>query len=143
MIEILIHTREQSFEQTLDRILKAQDSADRKLAQVLDLLALVSTKGDVMPALDTLRAKIAALQEDVTTQVGVNQSAVTLLNGLSAMISGLKDQVTALQDQVAAGTGLTEADLQPLADQVAALDQTLDESTPGLASAVAANNQNG
>lgn len=74
-----------------------------------------------------LQAKIDALQSDVEDLTAADNSAITLLNGLSAQLSA------ALAD--AANSGATEAQLASLTD----LDQTLKASTTGLANAVASN----
>lgn len=76
---------------------------------------------------DTLTAEISALQSDVVAETSVNQSAVTLLQGLSSQLK------TALAQAQAAGA--TPAQLSALNT----VSTSLQSNTASLAAAVAAN----
>jgi len=72
------------------------------------------------PVLDTLKSQ-------VTATVGVEASAVVVLNGIAGRIQAAVDAALA--------NGATEAELQPVQDEV----NTLKASADALAAAVAAN----
>ncbi len=89
------------------------------------LVCLLERKEDLMSvALDELRAALAELEADVTTQTDVTQSAVRLLEGLSAQLA----------DAVASAV-----DLDDLRSRVQNLNASLDTQRNTLAAAVAAN----
>lgn len=70
---------------------------------------------------------ITQLQSDVAAETAVNQSAITLINGIPALVQ------TAVQQALAAGA--TPAQLQAFND----LDAALKSQATGLAAAVTAN----
>jgi hypothetical protein len=88
------------------------------LHQILERINQVAT------ALDT---QIQALQTAVANAAGVEQSAVTLLQGLSAAIATILTQLAA--------SGVTQTQLQSLTD----LSTAITTQTTQLAAAVAAN----
>lgn len=80
-----------------------------------------------MSTANSLDTAIAALQADVTQETTVNQSAITLLNGIPALIA------TAVADAQAAGA--TPAELA----SITALGMAITANTTNLAAAVTAN----
>jgi len=80
---------------------------------------------------EALQAKLEALTAEVTAVVDVETSAVTALNGVTAVIADLRDQL--------ANAGATPEQLALIDDGVAKLEA----SKAGLAAAVAANTGGG
>ena len=97
----------------------------RKLDQVLELLNTNQKKTEnLMAALDD---KIAELKAAVAEETSVEQSAITLINGIPALIA---DAVSKAQ-----AAGATPAQLQALTD----LQTSIASNATGLQSAVTAN----
>jgi hypothetical protein len=100
----------------------------RKLDIVIDAVNNINDQltqeGKQMAELDD---KITALQADVTAQSSVNQSAITLLNGIATQIAAAV--------QAAQAAGATAAQLQSLTD----LQTSLEANNKALSDAVAAN----
>ena len=86
--------------------------------------AINQAKKEIMDQLDT---DIAALQADVTNATTVTQSAVTLINGISAQIAAAVAAATA--------AGATPAQL----DAIQAVQTSLEANTAALSAAVQAN----
>lgn len=101
----------------------------------LELLDSINRKLDIILRNSNLEIRemaqlddqIAALQNEVTAETGIEQSAIVLLNGIPALIQ------TAIAQAQAAGA--TPAELQALSD----LQTKLTTSSTALAAAVAAN----
>jgi hypothetical protein len=94
------------------------------------LAAITALQKDVQAMSGTQSAldqAIASLQAQVTQETTVNQSAVTLLNGIPALIQAAVSQAQA--------AGATPAQLQALTD----LGTTIASNTSGLSAAVTAN----
>jgi hypothetical protein len=100
--------------------------------QLLARLESLMTSIDDMKA--TLQAKIDKLTADVAAESTVEQSAVALLQGLSASVGSLKQQ---LADAIAAGGDASV--LQPIADAADALASSIESNTASLSAAVTAN----
>lgn len=84
--------------------------------------------------LQDIKTKLAAIQTAVTAETTVEQSAVTLLQGLAATIASLKQQ---LADAIAAGAN--PADIQAVSDGLDTLSTNVTANTATLAAAVTAN----
>lgn len=78
-----------------------------------------------------------SLTEDVAAQTTVNQSAITLLNGISAQNTAFKAQIQELIDS--AGTDADRAKLQAVVDGMDAQNAAMDAQRQELADAVTAN----
>ena len=92
------------------------------------------TQGDkIMSTLADVQALIATLTADVAADATVEQSAITLLNGLTKSIGDLSAQLAAA---IASGDPVA---LQAAADALAAQNTALASNTAALAAAVTAN----
>jgi hypothetical protein len=107
-----------------------------KFANRADLISFLQSiqSQETLMALQDIKDKIAALQTAVANETTVEQSAVTLLQGLSATIASLKQQ---LADAIA--NGASPADLQAVSDGLDGLSASVASSTNDLAAAVTAN----
>lgn len=79
---------------------------------------------------EPLMANIAEVQAAVTNIEADTANVARVLGDLNTTNAALVQQVADLQAQVAAGTGVTEAQLQELADRLAAADAALDSLAP-------------
>ena len=91
-------------------------------------------RSELMPTIQDIKDKVAAIQASVDAEKTVDDSVVTLLQGLSAMVASLKQQ---LADAIAAGAD--PAALQAVLDGLSAAQTSVDSNTAALASAVTAN----
>ena len=98
----------------------------------IDKLAVQGAK--IMVDLTTINSQIAALTAAVAAQKTVEDSAVTLIQGMAATMSGLRDQLAGLS----AGT-VTQAQLDDLASQVGAQVDALNQASGPLSDAVSSN----
>ncbi len=75
--------------------MKYEGSTKERLDRIETIVNKILTlQGVQMAAAADLEAKIATLTTDVATMTNAQTAAVTLLNGLSALIAGLKAGVT-------------------------------------------------
>ena len=79
-----------------------------------------------MATIDEVLAAVAAIEGDTS-------NVERVIGELSSQITALTDQVAALQAQIDAGTGVTAADLQAVADRLATADASLDSLAPDAA----------
>lgn len=77
--------------------------------------------------LEPIAEQVTALTAEVAAETSVNQSAITLLNGLSAQIAAL------------AALAADPAQVSSLASQLSALAGSVHDNTAALAAAVTAN----
>jgi hypothetical protein len=103
-------------------------------AYVKSMLTAIYNQGaKIMATLADIKAEIATLTADVTAETTAEQSAITLLGGLSAQITNLSAQLaTALANDDPAG-------LQAASDALTALGTNVTTNTAALAQAVTAN----
>jgi len=80
------------------------------------LLTVLDNQGLIMTQIADLTAALATLQNDTSTA----------LTDISAQVANLKAQIAALS-----GTTPTDTDLQPLIDQVNAIDASIKAADPG------------
>lgn len=118
------------------------DTLGRKLDQILvkidDLrqTANFALAKELLMAnvLDPIPAAIASLQAQVESEVTVEQSAITLLNGLSAQVASIAAQLA-----TAIANAADPAQVAALAGQLTSLASTVQTSSAALAAAVTAN----
>jgi hypothetical protein len=97
---------------------------DPAFAQILN--RFLTNQQEIKTLMSVLDDKITALQADVAAETSVNQSAITLIQGIPQMIA---DAVAAAQAQ-----GATPAQLQAFTD----LQTALEANTSSLSAAVTA-----
>lgn len=91
-------------------------------------------RSEIMPSIKDIQDKVAAVQASVAAEQTVDQSVVTLLQGLSATVASLKQQ---LADAIAAGSD--PAAIQAVLDNLNAAQSSIDQNTADLSAAVTAN----
>ncbi len=109
----------------LERVLNGQSALQQQLAQQG---AQMATNAEV------IKSKIDELKADVAAGKTVQDSAIALLNGITAQNTALVQQ---LKDAIAAGLSPTE--LQSSVDDFDAANTAMDADRQKLADAVAAN----
>ncbi|HSR79037.1 MAG TPA: hypothetical protein VLN57_20860 [Xanthobacteraceae bacterium] len=116
-------------------ILAAIHAGNAALADVRATLNFVTAKVLLMAnVLDPVVAQLTALQTAVANETTIDQSAITLLNGLGGQIAALAAQLaTAIANQADPAT------VSALVTQLTTLGTTVTASSTALAAAVTAN----
>jgi chromosome segregation ATPase len=97
--------------------LEAHDKLWRSVIAVHEKLDnIIRKESKMVQQLQDIKAGEAALRVD--------------LGNVKTLIGGLSTQIADLQAQIAAGTGITEEDLQPIADSLKELDSEFDAVAP-------------
>lgn len=91
--------------------------------QVYYLKVLAEQGAQEVATLDEVLAQVSAIEGDTA-------NVERVITELSGQITALTDQVAALQAQIDAGTAVSAADLQGIADRLAAADASLDSLAP-------------
>lgn len=109
-------------------------SADPRLDSILaHIIALQAQGSTVMATLADIQAKLASLTASVANETSIDQSIITLVQGLAAQIAALKDQLAAA---IAAND---PAALQAVVDGLGSVQTTIDSNAQKIADAVTAN----
>jgi hypothetical protein len=109
---------------------KKHHNCDQVLQQFTFLFQKVS---QIMASIQDIKDKLVALQASVANETTVDQSIITLVQGLSSSIGDLKKQ---LADALASNDPTA---LQAVVDGLGAVPQTVDANAASIAAAVTTN----
>jgi hypothetical protein len=115
-------------ETQLDRIEHALSALSASVTNLTQLVRTdLSQELQMANVLDSITAQVTALSTEVAAETTVNQSAITLLNGLSTQIAAL------------AANAADPAQVAQVASQLTALASSIHTNAADLAAAVTAN----